>query len=165
MGPLVATPRKLYSSKIYQGLVSKEGNAPTLRLSDNLGIVADATCDETKYILIENVVPQRNVEFEVVVYSCFARRRRRRKRLDTFHARFKQLSKNCSFYDVDREIKSQIIQQWPLNKVQEKGLSEPNITVAEATSRLMHHHMASELCSRTRWQMEQTDLWYSHLGL
>ena len=39
-------------------------------------------------------------------YSCFARTRRRRKRLWT---NVTQLSKNCSFYDVDIEIKSQVM--------------------------------------------------------
>ena len=125
--------------------------------------MADVTCDETKYIIIQNVVPQRNVEFEVFVFRQEAQASD--ETLNTFHARLKQLSKNCSFHDVYREIKSQIIQEWPLNKVQEKGLSESNITVAEAIYRLMHRHIASELCSRSRWQMEQTDLWYSHLGL
>ena len=106
-------------------------------------------------------MPQRNVAFEVFVFHQEAQASEE----NTFHTGLKQLSKNCSFHDVDREIKSQIIQEWPLNKVQEKSLSESNITVAEAISRLMHRHMASELCSRSRWQMEHTYLWYSHLGL
>ena len=97
-------------------------------------------------------MPQRNVEFEVFVFRQEAQASE--ETLNTFHARLKQLSKNCSFHDVDREIKSRIIQEWPLNKVQEKGLSESNITVAEAISSLMLRHMASELCSRTRWSRQ-----------
>ena len=77
--------------------------APTLWLTYNLGIEADTTCDETKRILIENLVPQRNVELEVFVFRKEAQASK--ENLDTFHARLTQLSKNCSFHDVDREIK------------------------------------------------------------
>ena len=64
-------------------------------------------------------------------YSCFAKWRRGRKRLDTFYARLKQLPKNCCFYHVDREINPQIIQKCQLSKVREKGMGEPNITLVE----------------------------------
>ena len=46
-------------------------------------------------------MPQRNVEFEVFVFRQVAQASK--ETLDKFHARLKQLSKNCSFYDVDRE--------------------------------------------------------------
>ena len=79
--------------------------------------MADTTCDETKRIFLK--------------YSCFARRHRRRKRLDHFHVRLKQLFKHCSFYGVDREIKSQIIHKCQLSKAREKDLIEPHIMLAE----------------------------------
>ena len=46
-----------------------------------------------------------------------------KKTLDTVNASLRQLSKICSFYDADTEIKVQIIQKCQFSKVLEKGLS------------------------------------------
>ena len=49
--------------------------------------------------------------------------------IDKFHARLRQMAKNCNFHDEAREIKSQIIQKCMLEKVREKGLTEPDTTL------------------------------------
>ena len=82
-------------------------------LSDSLGIVVDSTYDETKRSLTEYFAPQRDVAFEVFVFRQVAQASK--ETLDTYRARFKQLSKNCSFYGVHREIKSHIIQKSQLS--------------------------------------------------
>ena len=52
-------------------------------------------------------IPQTNTAYEE--YNFRQAKQRDNETLDTYHTRLRQLSQNCSFADVDKEIKNQII--------------------------------------------------------
>ena len=54
-----------------------------------------------------------------------------RETIDEFHTRLRGMSRHCQFHDVDREIKSQIIQKCRSEKVREKGLADPTINLED----------------------------------
>lgn len=98
-------------------------------LAESLGIVDDTSLENTKHILTAYFAPQRNIEYEVYVFRQAAQLGS--ESLDKFHARLRQLAKNCNFNDLDREVRSQIIQRCQLGKVRDKGLSDAHITLSE----------------------------------
>lgn len=85
------------------------------------------TYEQLKTKLTAHFAPKRNVEYEVFVFRQATQQPE--ENLDKFYVRLKMLSKNCAFHDVDREIKSQIIQKCLLAKVRDKGLSDPDISL------------------------------------
>ena len=80
-------------------------------------------------MLTEYFAPQRNEEYEVFVLRQAAQLAD--ETLDKFNARLRHIARNCNFHDVDREVRSQIIQTWQNSKVQDNGLSEPSISLAD----------------------------------
>ena len=72
-------------------------------LAESLGIIVAATLEDTKRILTEYFAPQRNVEYEVFTFAA----QLVDETLDTFRARLRQLAKNCSIHEVEREVLSQ----------------------------------------------------------
>ena len=52
--------------------------------------------------------PRKNVEYEVYVFH--QARQQPRETLDQFQTRLRQLADTCEFQDIDREIKTQIVQ-------------------------------------------------------
>ena len=77
--------------------------------------------------LNEHFAPKRNVEYEIFMFSQAAQESG--ENIDKFHTRLRHLSKSCEFHDVDREIKSPIVQRCILSKVRDKGLSEPDLSL------------------------------------
>ena len=51
--------------------------------------------------------------------------------LDKCNARLRRIARNCNFHDVDRKVRSQIIQKCQNSKVRDNGLSEPSISLAD----------------------------------
>ena len=98
-------------------------------LAESLGINDHTSLADTKATLLGYFAPRRNVEYEVYVFRQAAQLPT--ETLDKFHARLRQLAKNCEFADVDREVRSQIIQRCVLGKVRDKGLIHANITLLD----------------------------------
>ena len=87
------------------------------------------TYTELKTALTKYFDPQRNVGYEIFTFRQATQQPG--ETLDKFYIRLKLLSKNCDFRDVNREIKSQIIQKCSLAKVRDKGLSEPAVKLSD----------------------------------
>ena len=98
-------------------------------LGESLGTVNETSFDDTKRLLTEYFAPQRNEEYEVFVFRQAARLAD--ETLDIFNPRLRQIARNCNFHDVDREVRSQIIQKCQNSKVRDNGLSEPSISLAD----------------------------------
>ncbi|XP_064642179.1 uncharacterized protein K02A2.6-like [Lineus longissimus] len=73
--------------------------------------------------------PAKNVEFET--YSFRQARQKPDESTDQYHVRLRKLSIHCEFHDVDREIKSQIVQTCRDSEVRQKALRDPNLTLQQ----------------------------------
>ena len=98
-------------------------------LGESLGIVDETSFDDTKRVLTEYFAPQRNEEYEVFVFR--QAEQLADETLDKFNARLSQIARHCNFHDVDREVRSQIIQKCQSRTVRDNGLSEPSISLAD----------------------------------
>ena len=78
-------------------------------LGESLGIVDETSFDDTIRVHTEYFAPQRNEEYEVFVFRQAAQLAD--ETLDKFNARLRQIARNCNFHDVDREVRSKIIQK------------------------------------------------------
>ena len=67
-------------------------------------------------------IPHVNTAFEE--YNFRQAKQNQSETLDAFHTRLRQLSQNCSFTDVDKEIKNQIIVGSSSQKLRRKALRE-----------------------------------------
>ena len=76
-------------------------------------------------------IPQTNTTYEE--YSFRQAKQRDNETLDTYHTRLRQLSQNCSFADVDKEIKNQIIIGCLSQKLRRRALRD-NPTLKELLS-------------------------------
>ena len=71
--------------------------------------------------------PKKNVEFEIYMF-------RRAKQgsgetMNSYHSRLRQLAATCEFNDVDKEIKSQIIQSCTSQRLRRKALRDSTMTL------------------------------------
>ena len=73
--------------------------------------------------------------------------------LMTYYTRLKQLSLTCEFNDADREIKSQIIQHGRSQRLQQKALLDPTITL----TKLLEMGKAMELADSQAANLERTE--------
>ena len=73
-------------------------------------------------------IPQTNTAYEE--YNFRQAKQRDNETLDTYHTRLRQLSQNCSFADVDKEIKNQIIIGCLSQKLRRRALRD-NPTLKE----------------------------------
>ena len=74
-------------------------------------------------------LPKKNVEFEV--YNFRIAHQNVDESIDEYYARLKQLAVNCEFGDMDREIKSQLIQTTKLTKLRTEGLCKSDINLVD----------------------------------
>ena len=127
--------------------VSCSSGEDVFDLRESLGIVSDTPFEETKRLLTDYFAPQRNVEYEVLVFRQAAQHTD--ETLDKCNARLRQLSKNCNFHETDREVRSQIIQKCLLSKVREKGLSDTDISLSNLLKGALYIiYKVSILCRR-----------------
>ena len=112
-----------------KGMLLHYAGEEVFDLAETVGVTAETSYEDTKAKLNTYFAPQRNTEYEVFVFRQASQSPE--ENLDQFHQRLKQLSRNCDFGEVDREIKSQIIQKCKLDKVRDKGLREKDITLAD----------------------------------
>ena len=129
--------RKFPHFLVYKGITDEAKKTASLMLllgddamdvATSLGIDATTTFDQATTKLTDYFAPKCIKEYQV--YEFRQAFQGPDEMIDQFHVRLKALAKYCEFHDEDGEIKSQIIQKcrWP--KVREKGLDEPDVTLA-----------------------------------
>ncbi|XP_061176120.1 uncharacterized protein K02A2.6-like [Saccostrea echinata] len=85
--------------------------------------------DAAKTKLTEHFNPKKNVEFEI--YKFRQAKQNSSETMDSYHTRLRQLAENCEFEDIDREIKSQVIQGCESSRLRRKALREPDLTLQQ----------------------------------
>ena len=70
---------------------------------------------------------KKNVEFDI--YNFRLANQRAGEMLDDYHGRLRALSKYCEFADVDKELKSHVIQSCTSSRLRRRALTEPNMTL------------------------------------
>ena len=68
----------------------------------------DETLDAAMQALTQYFAPQKSTEFEV--YKFRQAKQESHENLDSFHTRLRKLGEHCDFANIDKEVKSQIIQ-------------------------------------------------------
>lgn len=79
--------------------------------------------------LTTHFAPKRNREYEV--YKFRQAKQEKGEDITRYHTRLKQLSTTCEFADVDREIKSQIVQSCESSRLRRKALGDPDMTLTK----------------------------------
>lgn len=73
--------------------------------------------------------PKQNIEYQI--YTFRQSKQQTDEPLTAYYTRLKQLATSCSFDNVDREIKSQIIQGCLSSTLRRKALCEPDMTLTK----------------------------------
>ena len=73
--------------------------------------------------------PKQNREHEICVFR--QAKQENDENLAAFHTRLRQLAVTCEFDDVDREIKTQIVQSCSSHKLRTKALENPSYTLTQ----------------------------------
>ena len=73
--------------------------------------------------------PRRNREYEIYVFR--QAKQENNETISAFHTRLRQLAVTCEFDDVDREIKTQIVQGCGSHKLRTKVLENPSYTLTQ----------------------------------
>ena len=73
--------------------------------------------------------PKKNVEYEIFTFR--QGRQRKEGTLDQFQTRLRQLSQNCEFEFLDREIKSQIVQGCLSTRLHRRALRDSKMTLLD----------------------------------
>ena len=73
--------------------------------------------------------PQHNREYEIYVFR--QAKQESHENISAFHTRLRQLAVTCEFDDVDREIKTQIVQHCSSHKLRMKALENPSFTLTQ----------------------------------
>ena len=71
--------------------------------------------------------PMKNTEF--AVYNFRQTRQGEAEGIDQYYIRLKKLSDSCDFHDIDKEIKSQIVQCGISSRIRKKALRDPSLTL------------------------------------
>ena len=73
--------------------------------------------------------PRQNREYEIYVFR--QAKQENDESLSAFHTRLRQLAVTCEFNNVDREIKTQIVQSCSSHKLRTKALENPSYTLTQ----------------------------------
>ena len=73
--------------------------------------------------------PKQNREYEIYVFR--QAKQESNETISAFHTRLRQLAVTCEFGDVDREIKTQIVQSCSSHKLRTKALENPSYTLTQ----------------------------------
>ena len=73
--------------------------------------------------------PRQNREYEIYVFR--QAKQENNESISAFHTRLRQLAITCEFSDVDREIKTQIVQSCSSHKLRTKALENPSYTLTQ----------------------------------
>ncbi|KAJ8037230.1 hypothetical protein HOLleu_17995 [Holothuria leucospilota] len=94
---------------------------------NNTGDSKDYNTAKTK--LTEYFQPKQNTEY--AIFKFRQAKQGENEMLYMFATRLRQLAKYCQFVDVDKEIKSQIIQSCSSSRLRRNVLKKPNLTLTE----------------------------------
>ncbi|CAB4034315.1 Hypothetical predicted protein [Paramuricea clavata] len=119
------------------------------------------TYANTKEVLTKYFEPKTNIQIEI--YNFRSCKQKEGQSLDEFVTELRQLSKNCGFTDVDKEILSQVIQHCSSSRFRRRALREPDKSLTEIldigrTLELTDKHAASmenESISAVRYNKNQ----------
>ena len=81
-----------------------------------------------KEALTAHFNPRTNIEFQKYLFKHTVQET---DDIDDLHTELKQLAETCQFADINGEVKSQLISGCRLDRVREKGLSDPDITLEQ----------------------------------
>ena len=97
----------------------------TLAIEDPTG--DDNVYSKTEQALNNYFMPKKNIEYEI--FNFRQEKQKPSESLDSYYTRLKTLACHCEFHDVNREIKSQIIQFCCNNTLRLKALQDPTLTL------------------------------------
>ena len=80
-----------------------------------------------KQALDNHFAPKKNIEFERFTFR--STKRLSTENIDSYHARLRSLAKYCDFAEVDKEIKSHIIQTTRSSRLRRRALADPSLTL------------------------------------
>ena len=89
----------------------------------------DDPLDKAVQALTNYFTPKQNREYEIYVFR--QAKQESNESISAFHTRLRQLAVTCEFGDVDREIKTQIVQSCSSHKLRTKALENPSYTLAQ----------------------------------
>ena len=91
--------------------------------------------------------PKKNVEFEI--YTFRQAKQNPGETMNSYHSRLRQLATTCEFTDVDKEVKSQIIQSCTSQRLRRKALRDSTMTLeallAEARALEVSEQQATDI--------------------
>ena len=106
--------------------------------------------ETTKTKLNEYFDPKKNVEFEI--YTFRQAKQSLGETMNSYHSRLRQLAATCEFNDIDKEVKSQIIQSCTSQRLRRKALRDSTMTfealLAEARALEVSEQQATDRISR-----------------
>ena len=85
--------------------------------------------DKAVQALTSYFTPRENREYEIYVFR--QAKQEAGETITAFHTRLRQLALTCDFGDVEREIKTQIVQNCSSHKLRMKALEKPTLTLTE----------------------------------
>ena len=94
--------------------------------------------------------PKKNTEFEI--YTFRQAKQNPGESMNAFHARLRQLSATCEFSDIEREVKSQIIQSCLSQRLRRKALKDSTMTL----QKLLEEARAMEIAETQAKEIEST---------
>ena len=98
-------------------------------LPDTTAGEGDDPLDKAVQALTNYFTPKQNREYEIYVFR--QAKQENNESISAFHTRLRQLAVTCEFGDVDREIKTQIVQSCCSHKLRTKALENPSYTLAQ----------------------------------
>uniref|UniRef100_H2ZXD0 Gypsy retrotransposon integrase-like protein 1 n=1 Tax=Latimeria chalumnae TaxID=7897 RepID=H2ZXD0_LATCH len=89
----------------------------------------DNALDKAIDALTAYFTPKQNIEYEVYVFR--QAKQEQGENLAAYHTCLRKLAMTCNFTDVDREIKSQIVQTCLSAKLHRRALGDPGVTLTQ----------------------------------
>ena len=112
----------------------------------------DDPLEKAVQALTNYFTPKQNREYEIYVFR--QAKQERNETILAFHTRLRQLAVTCEFDDVDREIKTQIVQSCNSHKLRTKALENPSYTLTQ----LLDTGKAMELSKAQAANIEENQL-------
>ena len=108
------------------------------------------TFEEAVQAMTNYFTPRQNREYEIYVFR--QAKQESNESISTFHTRLRQPPATCEFADVDREIKTQIVQSCSSHKLRTKVLENLSYTLTQ----LLDAGRAMELSQKQAANIEET---------
>lgn len=119
-------------------------------LPDTAAGERDDPLEKAVQALTTYFTPKQNREYEIYVFR--QAKQESNESISAFHTRLRQLAVTCEFDDVDREIKTQIVQSCSSHKLRTKALENPSYTLTQ----LLDAGKAMELSKTQAANIEET---------